>query len=577
MAAPSITSLPEKTINTFLSKWNASSLPIVYEISNDKYPTGATVTNYFTQVLIYVNSNLVATIKQLPDSDNKTRVDIRKYVQTVLSLTPSYTGENDTNASAEFYITGSEQYLDSSGVAQSNAITGGGSGVVHYASLSALQFGSTNGGNMYDYVLDSSKLDLAQWMTFFERGQLVDNTSFLISIIVNDPSFDLEVIQYDLNGNQLTTDIEAISNSDIGVYRLNLDTISFIAGVKYITVQALISVYGTAISEIFTVDTDFACINLPIINAFTFTVDTTKAGSASTHFIVPTEAGGTYNANIDWGDSSQDIGITTYDNTAWDHTYASEGIYTIKIWGDFNGWRFNNTGDKLKIKDISQWGGLLLGNSNGYFYGCNNLTISALDVPDTSAITNFSQAWLSCTSLTSFPLIDTSNGITFSNCWYNCNSLTSFPLIDTSSATSFSNCWRFCSALTSFPTLDTTTVTNFTHAWSSCTSLTSFPLINTSSGTNFERAWLSCTSLTSFPALDFRAMTNGISCFSGTNIGTTSYDAILVATETNNSNSGVNFHGGNALYTKATSAAATARAALIADHTWVITDGGPTA
>tara|TARA_R110000803_G_scaffold69626_1_gene132059 strand:+ start:376 stop:642 length:267 start_codon:yes stop_codon:yes gene_type:complete len=88
---------------------------------------------------------------------------------------------------------------------------------------------------------------------------------------------------------------------------------------------------------------------------------------------------------------------------------------------------------------------------------------------------------------------------------------------------------------------------------------------------------LSCTSLTSFPALDFRAMTNGLSCFSGTNIGTTSYDAILVATETNNSNSGVNFHGGNALYTKATSAAATARAALIADHTWVITDGGPTA
>ena len=55
MAAPSITSLPEQTINGFLCKWNASNLPIQYVINNDKYPTGATVSNYYTQVLIYVN------------------------------------------------------------------------------------------------------------------------------------------------------------------------------------------------------------------------------------------------------------------------------------------------------------------------------------------------------------------------------------------------------------------------------------------------------------------------------------------------------------------------------------------
>jgi hypothetical protein len=262
MAAPSITSLPEKTINTFLSKWNASNLPIQYTINNDKFPTGATVTNYYTQVLIYVNGALVATIKQLPDTSNNTKIDIQKYVQTALLLTPAYTGLNDTNASAEFYITGSEEYLDSSGVAQSNAITGGGSGVVHYASLSALQFGSLNGGNMYDYVLDSAKLDLTEWMTFFERGQLVDSSNFLLSLIVNEPGFDLQVVQYDINGVELDDTTIAISSNGLGVYRLNLDSVTFISTVNYITVQALVSVYGTAVSELFTIDIDDKCVSI---------------------------------------------------------------------------------------------------------------------------------------------------------------------------------------------------------------------------------------------------------------------------------------------------------------------------
>lgn len=71
-------------------------------------------------------------------------------------------------------------------------------------------------------------------------------------------------------------------------------------------------------------------------------------------------------------------------------------------------------------------------------------------------------------------------------------------------------------------------------------------------------------------------MTNGINCFVSVGMGTASYDALLVAIESLNSNNSVAFHGGNALYTKAVSAAATAHAALIADHSWTITDGGPT-
>lgn len=39
MATPTLTSRPEKTINGFLSRWNASELPILYDIANTKWPT----------------------------------------------------------------------------------------------------------------------------------------------------------------------------------------------------------------------------------------------------------------------------------------------------------------------------------------------------------------------------------------------------------------------------------------------------------------------------------------------------------------------------------------------------------
>lgn len=262
MAAPSITELPEKTINTFLSKWNASHLPIQYTINNDKFPVGESVTNYFTQVLISVNGILIATIKQIPDSSNNTKVDIRKYVQTALLFEIS-DALRDTNASAEFFITGSEEYIDSSGVAQSNAITGGGAGVVHFASLSSLQFGSANGGNMYDFVLDQTKLDLTKWMTFFERGFIIDTTSFTLSLIVNDPGFDLEVIQFDINDNVISTSLTAIADEGVGLYRLSLSGITFDITTSYATVQALVTSYGTAISELFTLDVDLECADSP--------------------------------------------------------------------------------------------------------------------------------------------------------------------------------------------------------------------------------------------------------------------------------------------------------------------------
>jgi len=234
--------------------------------------------------------------------------------------------------------------------------------------------------------------------------------------------------------------------------------------------------------------------------AFKMTIDTTQAGSASDTFVLPLASGSVYDFDIDWGDGSSET-ITTSTNVT--HVYDTAGEYQIAITGDFPRIFFNNTGDRLKLMSIDNFGDIVWGSTlEGAWWGCNNMVINASDVGNFGGVTSFFRTWNACSSLTSFPLIDTSSGTTFQSAWSNCSSLTSFPLIDTSSGTNFFFCWNACSSLTSFPLIDTSSGTNFSFAWQSCSSLTSFPLIDTSSGTNFSFAWNGCNSLTSFPLID---------------------------------------------------------------------------
>ena len=261
MANPIITQEPKKDINGFESKWNAAALPIQYTIENDKFPVKdgiypPDVTNYRTEIDIYVNGSLIGTIKQIPDSNNQTKVDIRKYVQTVLKYEQNPSVFVDDNAWCEFYIEGTEEYIDSGGTPQSNTIDN--SGEIFYASLSSLQFGNESGGNMYDYVIDPLKTDLAQWLTTFERGKITDITQYELSIISNNIGFDLEAIQYDINGNMLSQNSTTIPNEGYGLYRVGVSFIAFEEDVNYITIQAQ-DYTGTPLSELAFIDIDIAC------------------------------------------------------------------------------------------------------------------------------------------------------------------------------------------------------------------------------------------------------------------------------------------------------------------------------
>ena len=158
----------------------------------------------------------------------------------------------------------------------------------------------------------------------------------------------------------------------------------------------------------------------PAPTAFRFTILTTGAGQT---FSLPLEALGTYNCDVDWGDTNSDT-ITVWNQAEVTHTYAVANTYEIKIEGTITGWRFNGGGDDTKMRDIKEWGPLNLGNNGNYFYGCKYLSVSATDVLDLTGTTNLRGMFWYCTNnLTTIPSINSWNvsnvtdmALTFSRC-----------------------------------------------------------------------------------------------------------------------------------------------------------------
>jgi surface protein len=132
----------------------------------------------------------------------------------------------------------------------------------------------------------------------------------------------------------------------------------------------------------------------------TWKTDNTSSGSSNSDQIkLPLINTGIYNFSVDWGDGNSDS-ITSWNQAETTHTYASSGTYTITILGKLSGFSFGNSGDRLKILDIQNWGSIKVGSGGSRFFGCGNLNISATDQIDLSGVTNCSGFFRDCTSLT---------------------------------------------------------------------------------------------------------------------------------------------------------------------------------
>jgi len=153
-------------------------------------------------------------------------------------------------------------------------------------------------------------------------------------------------------------------------------------------------------------------IDCSLDNAFTSIWRTT---GYSESIIFPTsDIGGTYNFYVDWGDGSSEF-ITSSPTTGITHTYATPNDYTVKVVGTIIGFSFGDAVDinRLKLREITKWGPLNLGNNGYYFNGCNNLVLTGItDTLDLTGTNNLTQMFLGCGSLTT---INNINGWDFSN------------------------------------------------------------------------------------------------------------------------------------------------------------------
>lgn len=80
-------------------------------------------------------------------------------------------------------------------------------------------------------------------------------------------------------------------------------------------------------------------------------------------------------------------------------TFPTQGRYYVQVQTPFNKITFNNTGDRLKLIEVNQWGNIAWSSFVSSFRGCSNFIGGiAIDVPNLSIVTTF----VSCFRSTSF-------------------------------------------------------------------------------------------------------------------------------------------------------------------------------
>ena len=280
---------------------------------------------------------------------------------------------------------------------------------------------------------------------------------------------------------------------------------------------------------------------------------TNKPGTSNDDQItLPLVSTGVYNFEVFWGDGNSDV-ITVWNDAATTHTYALQGTYTVTIGGQCEGWQFANGGDRQKILDISSFGPDFVITTDDAFYGCINLTITssdALQITTTTAV----QMFRNCRKLTTVPGMDS---------W------------DVSSVTDMNDMFRDCILFNQdLNSWDVSNVTKFDSVFRDApafnqdlsgwvtTALTDLRFM-------FENATAFDQDLSGW---DVTGVTHAQNMFKNVTLSTANYSALLIGWEGQAVLNNVLFSGGNSKYTAG--AAATARANLIADHSWTIVDGG---
>lgn len=363
---------------------------------------------------------------------------------------------------------------------------------------------------------------------------------------------------------------------------------------------------------------------LPFISTWN-TVNTSTGSSASNQIKLPLINSASYDFTVNWGDGTSDI-ITAWDQPEVTHTYPSAGLYTISITGNPVLFYFFGATDRLKITNISSFGGVCQIGFRS-FYNCTNLDITATDLPDFNVLT---ESFFGCTSLvfnSSIESWDVSSQNTLQGLFRNCilfnqdisgwdvSNVTTFRLMFAGAAafnqpigiwnvigannisSMFNGASSFNQDISGWNVSNVTTLRNtFTGASSFNQDISGW---NVSNCTDFRQTFWSAITFNqpigswSFGTANCQEMLlnttnfdqslagwniNGITSLSnfktGANLSTANYDATLVSWAAQTPVIGLTARFALSKYTNS-GAALAARNTLISTYGWAITDGGP--
>lgn len=120
-------------------------------------------------------------------------------------------------------------------------------------------------------------------------------------------------------------------------------------------------------------------------------ITTWEIGEYGFSITIPTEGTG-YNYSVDFGDGT----ILNNQTGNVSHTYATAGIYTVSITGDFPRIYFAGNNDIYSLRTVEQWGDIQWQTMERAFEFRINLSIDATDAPDLSQVTNLSRMFADC-------------------------------------------------------------------------------------------------------------------------------------------------------------------------------------
>jgi hypothetical protein len=286
---------------------------------------------------------------------------------------------------------------------------------------------------------------------------------------------------------------------------------------------------------------------------FKITVDTTKAGSANTHFVLPVTAKSAGDYYVTWGDGSAEETFTTIGNK--DHTYGASGTYTVKVRGGMTALAFAGAGDRFKLMTIDQWGNIKwAANQVSSYSGCENMQGNYLDDPNWSSVTSISQYFANCREFNYKVPFHTSS---VQNMSYVFNGAYIFnqPLA-----------WNTANVTTMFGMLGYALNYNQPISFNTGNVATMNGMLYRTDKFNQDVSGLNYEKITDTGLVSF--ITNV-----GTVYSTANYDLLLIALAAQNVNNGVTMNV-EATYTPG-GAAEAARLHLTATHSWTITDDGP--